>query len=329
MQKRHCTLRAEWRLLRGQPAQPLSGHYGLGCDYGTPLITIYTNGDPVFLCSSHASTIGRPNDDCIVGVRLLEAQSADNTHPPEDNQRKPTESPAAKNSVSLPTEDSLPAPKIRRDPGPSKKRPVPDLAYGDSSKALVVEAIWNLPAGDLDVFKAELQQGKSLIEAAQSAGGQFAIVHRKIAEYTLKIEAILSESKATIDVSNVIDSPFEEAMVEIISNVKLSEMERDRAIDCLGAFQAQVKHGLDREITPLQAHRIVRIVGDRGSWGIGMGPSDELKPVFRAIYKSVRRALDVAAPEAKDLNERLMNLYAAKSDLESLTDTAVHLAACS
>lgn len=168
MQKRHCTLRAEWRLLRGQPAQPLSGHYGLGCDYGTPLITIYTNGDPVFLCGSHATAIGRPNDDCIVGVRLLEAQSADNTHPPEDNQRKPTESPAAKNSVSLPTEDSLPAPKIRRDPGPSKKRPVPDLAYGDSSKALVVEAIWNLPAGDLDVFKAELQQGKSLIEAAQS-----------------------------------------------------------------------------------------------------------------------------------------------------------------
>ena len=99
------------------------------------------------------------------------------------------------------------------------------LLIGDSSKALVVEAIWNLPAGDLDVFKAELQQGKSLIEAAQSAGGQFAIVHRKIAEYTLKIEATLSESKATIDVSNVIDSPFEEAMVEMISNVKLSEME--------------------------------------------------------------------------------------------------------
>jgi hypothetical protein len=206
---------------------------------------------------------------------------------------------------------------------------VPDLAYGDPSKALVDEAIWNLPAGELDVFKAELQQEKPLIEAAQSAGGQFAIIHRKIAEYTLKVEAILSESKATIDVADVIDAPFEDAIVEIVSNVKLSEMEKDRAIDCLGAFQAQVKSGLDREITLLQAHRIVRIVGDRGSWGIGMGPSEELKPVFRAVYRSVRRALDVAAPEAKDLNMRLMNLYAAKSDLESLTDTAVHLAACS
>jgi hypothetical protein len=123
--------------------------------------------------------MGRPNDDCIVGVRLLEAQSADDTHPPEDNQRKPAESPAEKNSVSLPTERSLPAPKVRRDPGPSKKRPVPDLAYGDPSKALVDEAIWNLPAGDLDVFKAQLQQGRPLIEAAQSAGGQFAIIHRK------------------------------------------------------------------------------------------------------------------------------------------------------
>ena len=329
MQKRHCTLRAEWRLLRGQPAQPLSGHYRLGCDFGSPLITIYTNGDPVFLCGSHATAIGRPNDDCVVGVRLLEAQSADDTRPDGENQQKPTESPAAKNSASPPTERSLPAPKVRRDPGPSKKRPVPDLAYGDPSKALVDEAIWNLPAGDLEVFKAELLQGKPLTEAAQSAGGQFAIIHRKIAEYTLKIEAILSESKTTINVYTVIDAPFEDAMVEIIGNVKLSEMEKDRAIDCLGAFQAQLKHGLDREITPLQAHCIVRIVGDRGSWGVGMGPSEELKPVFRALYRSVRRALDVAAPEAKDLNERLMNLYAAKSDLESLTDTAVHFAACS
>jgi hypothetical protein len=194
---------------------------------------------------------------------------------------------------------------------------------------LVDEAIWNLPAGDLDVFKAELQEGRPPIEAARSAGGQFAIIHRKIAEYTLRVEAILSESKATIDVCNVIDAPFEDAMAEIISDVRLSETEKDRAIECLGAFQAQVKHGLDREITPLQAHCIVRIVGDRGSWGIGMGPSEELKPVFRAVYRSVRRALDVAAPEAKDLNERLMNLYVAKSDLESLTDTAVHVAACS
>lgn len=329
MQKRHCTLRAEWRLLRGQPAQPLSGHYRLDCDYGTPLITIYTNGDPVFLCGSHATAIGRPNDDCIVGVRLLEAQSADDTRPPEDNQRNPTESHAAKNSALLPIGRKLPASRVTRDLGQPTKRPVPDLAYGEPLKALVDEAIWNLPVGDLDVFKAELLQGRPLIEAAQSAGGQLAIIHRKIAEYTLKIEAILSESKATIDVHNVIDAPFEDAMVEIISHVKLSEMEKDRAIDCLGAFQAQVKQGLDREITPLQAHRIERIVGDRGSWGIGIGPSEELKPVFRAVYRSVRRALDGAAPEAKDLNERLMNLYAAKSDLESLTDTAVHFAACS
>lgn len=329
MQKRFCTLRAEWRLLRGQPAHPLSRHYRLGCDFGSPLITIYTNGDPVFLCGSHATAIGRPNDDCVAGVRLLEAQSADGTHPDEDNQQQPTESLAAKNSASPPTEPGLPAPKLRRDPGPSKKRPVQDLAYGDPSKALVDEAIWNLPAGDLEVFKAELQQGKPLAEAAQSAGGQFAIIHRKIAEYTLKIEAILSESKTTIDVYNVIDAPFEGAIVEIISNAKLSEMEKDRAIDCLGAFQAQLKHGLDREITPLQAHRIVRIVGDRGSWGIEMGPSEELKPVLRAVYRSVKQALDVAAPQAKDLNERLMNLYAAKCDIESLSDTVVHFAACS
>ena len=190
---------------------------------------------------------------------------------------------------------------------------------------MVDEAIWNLPTGDLDVYKAGLQQGQTAAEAAQSAGGQFAIIHRKIAEYTLKIEAVFSESKATIDARNVLDIPFEHSVLEIISNVTMSETEKDRAIAYLGDFQEQINRGLGREITPLQAHRVARAIGDRTNWGNGPRLSEELKPAFRAVYSSVRKAISTVVPEAKELDERLTNLYAARTALENeIAEEVVH-----
>jgi len=174
-----------------------------------------------------------------------------------------------------------------------------------------------MPTGDYEVYRTALQQGKPATEAAQSAGGQFSIVHRKISEYTVKIEAILLKSRATINVGDVIDKPFEHAVLEIISSVTMSEAEKDAAIGHLGAFQEQINRGLDREITPLQAHRIAREVGDRANWGAKACLSEELKPAFRAVYGSLRNAIRVAVPEAYDLDERLANLCAAKSDLEA------------
>jgi hypothetical protein len=180
-----------------------------------------------------------------------------------------------------------------------------------------------MPTGDLDAYKAALEQGRNAEEAAESAGGQFAIVHRKITEYTLKIETVLSESKATINVRNVIDMPFEKAVLEIITDISMSEKEKDRAIDYLGAFQEQINRGLDQETTPLQAHRIARAVGDRANWGTGACLSEELKPALRVVYSSVRNAIRVAVPEARDLDERLTNLYAAKSELENVANEKV------
>jgi hypothetical protein len=183
---------------------------------------------------------------------------------------------------------------------------------------LVDETIWNMPTGNYEVYRTALQEGKSAIEAAQSAGGQFAIVHRKISEYTLKIETVLSASKATIHVRDVIDKPLEHAMLEIISNAAMSEAQKDAAIDHLGEFQEQINRGLDPEMTPLQAHRIACAIGDRAHWGTRVCLSEELKPAFRAVYSSIRNAIRVAVPEAYDLEERLANLCAAKSDLEAV-----------
>jgi hypothetical protein len=37
--------------------------------------------------------------------------------------------------------------------------PVRDLTYGNSAKAMVDEAIWNMAAGNYRVYKTALQQG--------------------------------------------------------------------------------------------------------------------------------------------------------------------------
>ncbi len=307
-------------------------HYQLGCDYGTSLLTIYKEGDPVFLCASHAAAIGRPDDNCIAGVRLIEVPSANGDSPPKnDAPIQAQESAAAKQSACVRTANvGSPVPaKVGRESDLSHRRPVRDLTYGNSAKALVDETIWNMPPGDYEVYRTALEQGKSAAEAAQSAGGQFAIVHRRISECTRKIEAVLSESKATINVRDVIDKPLEHAVGEIISNITMSDAEKDAAIDRLGAFQEQINRGLDRQITPLQAHRIARAIGERANWGTGACLSEELKPAFRVVYSSVRNAIRRAVPEADELDERLANLYVAKADLENVsTAKTLHTQAC-
>jgi hypothetical protein len=181
---------------------------------------------------------------------------------------------------------------------------------------MVDEVIWNMATGDYQVYRAALQQGKSATEAAQAAGGQLAVVHRKISDYTLKLEAVLSESKAIINIGEAIDKPLEQAVLEIISNGAMSDLEKDAAIQQLGALQEWVKHGLQGDITPLQANRIILAIGDRLNWGGSPDVPEEFKAVYRALYSSMKAAIGTAVPEAQNLHDRLTNLYAVKSDLE-------------
>ncbi len=181
---------------------------------------------------------------------------------------------------------------------------------------MVDEAIWNMATGSYEVYKTALRQGKSATEAAQAAGGQLAVVHRKINEYTLKLEAVLLESKATINVEGAIDKPLEQAMLEIISNGAMTDLEKDAAIQELGALQEWVKRGLQRDLTPLQANRIILAIGDRLNWGATSDVSEKIRAVYRALYVNLKAAIRTAVSEAQDLHDRLTNLYAAKSELE-------------
>jgi len=181
---------------------------------------------------------------------------------------------------------------------------------------MVDEVIWNLATGSYQVYRTALQQGKPATEAAQAAGGQLAVVHRKISDYTLKLEAVLSESKAIINVEEAIDKPLEQAMLEIINNAAMSDLEKDAAIQQLGAVQVCVKHGLQGDIAPVRANQIILGIGDRLNWGGTSDVSEEIKAVYRALYGSLKTSILTAVPEAQNLHDRLTNLYAAKSDLE-------------
>jgi hypothetical protein len=399
--------------VRGQNTQRLSEHYRLECDYGTSILTVYNEGDPVFLCESHVSAI-TPRDNCIAGVRPVEVKHETGNggngvnrgieagaaeialiataaagapctaptavsaisdspaasvaeQPPNSGNSAPqpktdfnpnnaaeglaavvvpgelgstaatadicvplraqeptqhTQLNAANASVSaaetsLPNRGPVAARIIRHAPASNSRTPVRDLTYGNAAKALVDETIWNMASGDLDAYRRALERGKTATEAAQAAGGQMAVIQRKIAEYTAKIEPMLSTSKASISIGYAIDKPLEQAILEIIGSLTMGDAEKDAAVAQLGALQEQIKGGLQREITPLQAYGIAREIGERVNWGIASGVREEVKHAYRGVYTRLREALRAFVPEARELDERLCNLYVAKSDLEN------------
>jgi hypothetical protein len=322
--KRPCTSRAEWRLQPGKSPESLSAHYRLDCDYGTAVIGCWEDGgsEPIYVCESHAKQLGRSREH-FPDVRIITAQSDHSDNPIKSEDRtqirevactKPNRSPSSEAARSL-----ADAKVGRAMTDPSVRSPARDLTYGNSAKAMVDEAIWNMATGNYQVYRTALQQGRSATEAteaAQAAGGQLAVVHRKISDYTLKLEAVLSESKAIINVGEAIDKPLEDAVLEIIRNGALSDLEKDVGIQQLGALQEWVKHGLQQDMTPLQANRIVLAIGERLNWGGTTDVLEEFKAAHRTLYGSLKTAICTAVPEAQNLHDRLTNLYAAKSDLE-------------
>jgi hypothetical protein len=389
--KRYCTSRAEWRLQPGKPAEALSPHYRLDCDFGTGVITCWEEGgsEPIYVCESHAKQLGQPRKQ-VKDIRIITPPSERRDHrinaedrtdfqevaaatpkavslaaaltPPAAPVKTAVDRAAIQEVVEPPEKPSLPAApktapaaeteaardqtdlqeiagtspeappaapdapnataripsdaKIARTSESPVRPPARDLAYGNPAKAMVDEAIWNLATGNYQVYKAAIAQGKSAAAAAEAAGGQLAMVQRKISDYTLKLEHLLSESKAAIAVGESIDKPLEQAVLDIIGNGAMSDSEKDAAVQQLGVIQEWVKQGLQGNITALQANQIALAIGDRLNWGGAADVPEEFKPVYRRLYGNLKSAIRGAVPEAQTLHERLTNLYAAKSELE-------------
>lgn len=322
--KRHCIERAQWRLVLGRDAARLSEHYKLDCDFGTPVVDIYKTGestDPVYLCEKHIGQVPRARARGSE-IRLVEsaveisAESPLNLSAVSSTPVQTISAEIAKPAASIAPRPVATINKPKTPRAIASRPPARDLTYGIPAKALVDEAIWNLTTGDYELYKAALRLGKSAGEAAQAAGGQLAVVHRKICEYTVKLETVLAASTVKIDAREAIDAPFETAMLEIMENTTIAEPAREAAIEQLGMLQECVNRGLEREITPLQALQAACLIAERAKWGADAALSEELRPAYRTIYGSVRKALRTAVPHANNLEERLTNLYAAKSEME-------------
>lgn len=324
--KRQCIERAKWRLVPGRAAAPLSEHYKLDCDHGMPIMALYKTGDgsdAIYLCANHVAEVQvRVGHQNFGDVRVIQAETTTSANVFES--AVPAEAPITELEGSKPSTPIAAAPVrsakslkaatvIDRAP---VRMPARDLTFGNAAKALVDEAIWNMATGDFELYKTAIRQGRSTIEAALAAGGQLGVVHRKISEYTIKLEAILFESKARISREDAIDKPFEQATQQIIESEALGDAQKDAAIEHIGKLQEFINKGLESEISPLQAHRIACTLGERMHWGTSAAVAEELRPAYRAIYSSARSALRKSAPHAQMLEERLVNLFAARADLD-------------
>jgi len=252
-------------------------------------------------------------------VESEQPKSKKNDAPIEREVRSQTQEAAVAKSNGSALQEaprSVEEPKAARiAPEASTRTRIRDLTFGNSAKAMVDEAIWNLATGDHEVYRTALQQGKAASEAAQAAGGQLAVIHQKLRDYALKLEAVLAEAKTTISVAETIDKPLEQAVLEIIGNGAMSDLEKDAGIQQLGAVQEWAKQGLHGDMTPLQANQIMLAIGERLNWGGSTEVAEECKPAYRTLYLSLRKAILAAVPDAKNLVDRLANLYAAKSEV--------------
>lgn len=194
-----------------------------------------------------------------------------------------------------------------------------DVTYGNPAKALLDEGIKSPTTGDIEAYKDALRSGLPPQQALQRAGGRVAAVAQKVNQLSPQVDALLSKSTAQIPVADVIDKPLNEAANEIIQNPAMRQEEKDAALSQLGGLQQSLKEGLQGPtISPLQANRIKQAIGDRINWGGNISVTDEVKPAYRAVYGSLKRAINDAVPGVAETNERLTNLLAAQTDLQKL-----------
>ncbi len=193
-----------------------------------------------------------------------------------------------------------------------------DVTYGNPAVALTKEGITDIPTGDYEAYKSALRAGQSPLQASQAAGGRFAAVNQRISELTPRLNNLLSQSQTTIPVKDVIDKPLNDAALDIIMNPAMTDVEKDTAVNQLGALQKSVKQGLGPDATPSQLQVIKQAIGNRVNWGGNVSVTDEVKPAYRALYGSLKNAIHQAVPGAAQVDERLTNLLAAHSDLDTL-----------
>jgi hypothetical protein len=250
--------------------------------------------------------------------------SGDNPLAPE-NLRQSMQTGAYTAAASVPFEllGQLPGTKLGRSAiNQSLGAQARDVTYGNPAKAILNEGITSTATGDFEAYKDALRQGMTQEDAAQAAGGRFAAVNAKVNQLVPKLNNLLSRSNVPIPVADAIDKPLEDAVIDIIQNPAMTQTEKDTAITQLGGLQQSIHQSLPQgttTLTPSEAQAIKQAIGDPVNWGGATAVTDEVKPAYRDLYGSLKRAIHDAVPQAAQLDERLSNLLAAKNDLVRLS----------
>jgi hypothetical protein len=195
-----------------------------------------------------------------------------------------------------------------------------DVMYGNPAVALEDEGITKPNTGDLEKMKGALRSGATPQQADSAAGGRFGATSDRINQLGPQLEQKLAASRNMIDVSSAIDKPLQDAASEIINNPAMTQPEKLAAINQLGDLQSEIhsSFGGRNQISPLEANYLKQSIGNRVNWTSTTPVADEVKPAYRSLYGSIKKAVNSAVPEAAPLNERLENLYAANKATERL-----------
>jgi hypothetical protein len=186
-----------------------------------------------------------------------------------------------------------------------------DVIYGNPARALLDEGIVTPFTGDVEAIKA----GRGLIDA----GGRLGAVSQRVMELQPQVNAALSASKKTLQFADVVDKPLLDAFNDIVGNQAMTQAEKQAAIAQLGDLQQSLHAGFGSDLTPLEANQLKNQIGARVRWTGTNQVGDEVKPAYKAVYASLKNAVNDAVPEVADLNERLTNLHAAQDDLLTLS----------
>lgn len=193
-----------------------------------------------------------------------------------------------------------------------------DVTYGNPAKGILDNQITSPVTGDLEAYKDALRSGAPTDQALTAAGGRVAQVSQKINILAPQIDQALSQSAKQIPIVDVIHKPIDDAVDDIVANRSMTAAEKTGAVAQLRALQNSLSQGLGENITPLQANQIKQAIGNRINWAGNVAVTDEVKPAYRAVYGSLKGAVNEAVPEVADINENLSNLLSAQTDLRKL-----------
>ena len=168
-----------------------------------------------------------------------------------------------------------------------------DVYYGDPSKALMDENITNL-----------------------TTAGRINKVADSITSVESKLRPIL-DAGPRIDVASTVKPIVDNAELNVMNSL-MTPAEKTNAFEQLNVLRQRADQlGV---VSSTDANQFKRLVGDSVNWKKGTEPlHPDVESAYRKAYGTIKNEINTNNPGIQELNERLTNLYAARTALTGET----------